>query len=129
MSGQKRIEVRTQNTNIRERVAIYATRTEVKQIDLEWLKSIHIQIPPLNKGCILGTVELTDSIKFTNSSEFRDFANWHLCDPSMFQHKTNVFGWYVNAPEEIELIPFKMPRGAIVWSKIDDELIAEAKLK
>lgn len=128
IAGRKSIEVRSRNTNIRERIAIYATRTKPKTQDLEWLvfrdeQHEHERI----RGFIIGTVEIYDSRLVQDANHFHKNLNSHLCYQDMYKEGQHF--WYMRNAQRITPIPYKMPKGAIVWTFVDDELIDEASLK
>ena len=128
IAGRKIIEVRSRNTNIRERVAIYATRTKPKTQDLEWLtfrdeQHEHERI----RGFIIGTVEIHDSRSVRDANHFHTNLDNHLCYQDMY--KKGQHFWYLRNAQRITPIPHKMKRGTVVWDAIDDKLINEASLK
>ena len=126
IGGIKEVEVRTFPTNIREYIAIYASRTKVKQSDMDWLsqymdhidyKKFCIEIP---KGKILGTVLLFDCKKYDGRIDFSKEINYHWNNPEWYNSK--MYGWELANAEEIKPIDFKF-NGSIVWSTIDNEII------
>lgn len=127
IAGRKTIEVRSRNTNIRERVAIYATRTKPKTQDIKWIKYLGHPVDNLVRGFIIGTVEIYDSYPVRNADHFHDNLNKHLCYQDMFKEGQHF--WYMRNAQRITPIPYKMPKGAVVWTFVDDELIDEASLK
>jgi hypothetical protein len=123
ISGQKTIELRTMPTNIRERIAIYATRTKIRVNDMKWLESTGASIPCAQKGKIIGTIKLSGCYEIVSSDEFKGLVNCHLCDPALFQYQSGVFGWQLQNPLEVESFEYKMKRGSVVWGFVDDKLI------
>jgi hypothetical protein len=115
--GYKTIEIRTQNTKIREEIVIYATRTEPKKCDLEIAKK-YISCVSLPKGVLLATARLADSI-ILKDDNFQNYFEKHkiLNQTNKFGH----YGWVLEDVKKIELHPFKMPKGAVIWSKIEME--------
>ena len=129
VSGIKDVEVRTFPTNIREYIAIYASRTKVKQSDMDWLqkymdcedyKTLYNEIP---KGKILGTVLLFECKKYSGRFDFSNEICFHWNNPEWYNSK--MHGWEFTNAEEIKPINFKF-KGSIVWSSIDDEIIDKA---
>lgn len=127
IASRKTIEVRSQNTNTRERIAIYATRTKPKTQDLEWLE--YLEIPPYNKirGYIIGTVEIYDVEHARDANHFHQNLHKHLCYQDMYKEGQHF--WYLQNAQRITPVPYKMKRGTIVWGAVDDGLIDEARLK
>lgn len=96
IQGIKKIEVRPRPTNIRERVAIYATT-------------------PVNK--ILGTVEIVGCVKLRIKFEYDLYADEHFAPDNYYKEGSTYF-WDLRRPIEFAVpIPYKPPKGAIVWSK------------
>lgn len=127
IAGRKTIEVRSRNTNIRERVVIYATRTKPKQQDVDWINYLGHPIDNLIRGFIIGTVEIYDAYPVRNADHFHDNLNKHLCYQDMYKEGQHF--WYMRNAQRITPIPYKMPKGCVVWTFVDDELINEANLK
>ena len=127
ITGRKTIEVRSQNTLARERVAIYATRTTPTKQDLEWLEYLGHPINNIVEGFIIGTVEIHNSMHVRDADHFHKNLNNHLCYQDMY--KKGQHFWHLQNEQRINAIPFKMPRGAVIWSFIDNKLIYEASLK
>ena len=118
----KTIEVRSRTTNIRERVAIYASCTPPKVEDMEHLNSIHVNtrdllIKGLPAGQILGTVEMCGSIQYANKNAFKEDSSAHLNNPESFK-LGKTYGWKLRDPIPCIPINYKPPKGAIVWSHI-----------
>lgn len=126
ISGIKDVEVRTFPTNIREYIAIYASRTKAKQSDMDWLhqymdyedyQRLCNEIP---NGKILGTVLLLDCKKYEGRTDFSKYINFHWNNPEWYNSK--MYGWELANAKEIKPIDFKF-KGSIVWSSIDDKII------
>ncbi|UGV39969.1 ASCH domain-containing protein [Methanococcoides orientis] len=113
--GYKTIEVRTQNTRIREEILIYASRTNPKECDLETAKK-YISCVSLPKGVLLATARLADSI-ILKDEDFQNYFEKHKL--SNQTNKFGHYGWILEDVKKIEPLPFKMPRGAVIWSKIE----------
>jgi len=134
ISGEKSIEVRTMPTNIRDYIAIYATRTKIRKEDTQWLETLedrgvldmdHISPEHLKEypqGKIIGTVHLHACKKYQCSPEFTEDAPLHLNKPEWYNSK--MWGWELASPRAINPIDFKF-NGSMVWSKIDDKLIED----
>lgn len=115
MSGDKELEIRSQPTKIQERIVIYASRTKMKQQELEWLvERNQVKIPDTHQGNVLGTVDLISCTK--KNLKYEDLDQ-HLTNPSWFKKET--YGWLMHEP--IKCVPFewKMPKGTVVWAPID----------
>ena len=133
MWGGKTLEIRTMNTNIREPIAIYASRSPPKICDLNWLEEYYqiglddiffedlgVDMDPFIKGAILGTVSLvgcreTSKYWFDNHAESHmNNSNWYI---------PGLFAWKLKDPRPITPIDFKFVQGQVVWSSIDKGLI------
>jgi hypothetical protein len=131
IGGIKDIEVRTFPTNIREYIAIYATRTKVKQCDMDWLRQYmdYGDYQKFNteiiKGKILGTALLVDCKKYGGRIDFSKDMIFHWNNPEWYNSK--MYGWDLANAEEIKTIDFKF-KGSIVWSSIDDTIVNEASI-
>ena len=119
VEGFKQIELRSVNTNIRERVAIYASRTT---IDSDFVQTVNIwkqrgEIFPIGK--ILGTVEITGSELNKGKHDFEDLKDKHISPERYFDARYTHF-WYLRNPVKFDItIPYKPPKGAVVWSKTE----------
>jgi len=138
VEGLKTIEVRSRPTNIRERVAIYATNhwyTEKEKKDMfdqfaSLLDNKVISDYAYNyafssvlsggeRGKIIGTVEITQSFKCYSSGDYEEYENLHLCSALNFD-LLNTHFWSLDNPVKFSSpIPYKPPKGAVVWSKTD----------
>lgn len=125
IAGRKTIEVRSMSTNTRERVAIYATMTKPKTHDLEWLRGFRHSGDNVVRGYIIGTVEIYDVKHARDADHFHDNLNKHLCYQDMYKEGQHF--WYIRNPQRITPVPFKMPRGAVVWTSVDDKLITNQR--
>lgn len=96
IDGKKTIEIRSRNTNIKERVAVYASS-------------------PVNK--IIGTVRIVASSQCIDEVEYETYKNEHLA-PSKFYKKGKTYFWHLKHPITFtEPIIYTPKRGTIVWSK------------
>lgn len=116
--GYKTSEIRTTNTNIRERIAIHASRSKPLKKDVDWLRSLGLQDDDLNslpKGVILGTVSLVESYRIESKNSFKVHAIDHMNNPDWY--KDGLYAWKMAAPHLLDTpIEYMPPRGAIVWS-------------
>jgi len=122
VEGLKTIEIRSRPTNIRERVAIYASK-KINELDCinsrgyVWNDKIHPDI--LKTGVILGTVDIYSSTTHPviSSAVFNINHKYHMAQDSYFT-KEGVHFWYLKDPIKFSIpIPYKPPKGAVVWSK------------
>lgn len=129
ISGQKTIELRTRRTYIRERIAIYASRTQTRKRDLKYLREEGNDTPDkMQKGHIIGTVELADCVKLTEN-KLVTTKEHHMTNPVWYggagginEHApVCVFGWKLKDPIQITPFEWKMKRGAVVWGSIDEK--------
>ena len=125
-NGDKTIEVRSRNTLIEERVAIYVSRTKMQTAEAGWMRHLGYTTDDSLRGHIIGTVEMCGATPIPSIDSFISNANEHLC-PAYF-YKGGQWNWHLKNPIEINPITFKMPKGAVIWTSIEDELIENAKL-
>lgn len=126
--GGKTSEIRTMNTNIRERIAIYASRTPERECDLNWLHKYGFDASLFDalvkmynafpKGVILGTVSLSDCTKIESKEMFNSTVDSHMNNPDWYQE--GLYSWDLVNPIMIEDIEFKFKPGQVVWSSIDE---------
>ena len=117
VEGLKTIEVRSRPTNIRERVAIYASTAKQETLEGEHGKNYNYRILPTGK--IIGTVEIATctNSKIISQKHFEMFHKYHFA-PSGFLVDGGVYFWYLEKPVEFSIpIHYKPPKGAVVWSK------------
>jgi len=138
IKGRKNIEVRHIPLNFKENVAIYASKytysgAEKEKIInyLNWLEKknllhyseyLEYKNVVINgiRGAILGTVNLES--RYHNNplydiGVFNAYKNSHLAPDSHFK-ETKTYFWHLDTPVKFETpIPYKPPKGAIVWSK------------
>ena len=116
--GYKTSEIRTTNTNIRERIAIHASRSKPLKKDVDWLRSLELKDDVLNslpKGAILGTVSLVESYRIESKNSFKAHVIAHMNNPDWY--KDGLYSWEMGAPHLLDTpIEYTPPRGAIVWS-------------
>lgn len=105
MYGGKTSEIRTMNTNKRERIAIYASWTEPSKRDLAWLDEygpegmfyeVCSNVDPFPRGVILGTVELFECNKIESKESFEANIDCHMNDPDWF--KNGMYSWELAKP-------------------------------
>jgi hypothetical protein len=117
VEGLKTIEVRSRVTNIREVIAIYASASKQDEIE-EYYREYNFYTLP--KGVIIGTVEIIgcadfDLITFSG----KELLSKASCLPS-YKISTNFYYWKLANPVKFfSPIPYKPPKGAVVWSKTD----------
>ena len=136
VEGLKSIEVRSRPTNIRGRVAIYATNhwysyNEVKtlfdhfdkladdKLITNYMSNYASSMVPSSgpRGKIIGTVEIVDSVKPISTLEYEIYYNNHLAPFSQYKDGSTHF-WMLKRPVKLsDPIPYKPPKGAVVWSK------------
>ncbi len=137
VEGLKTIEVRSSRTKIRGRIAIYSSEyknTEEEEgdfiehfqnlekkniISYSELKHVKDLIFNGEKGKIIGTVELTDSSKNSiyDIGTYKSYKNCHLTSDLYFVDR-NTFFWHLANPNKfLDPIPYKPPKGAVVWSR------------
>ena len=131
MWGGKTFEIRTMNTNIRETIAIYASRSPPAKCDLDWLEEYGLDdiffedlggdMDPFIKGAILGTVELV-GCREVSKHWFDNNIESHMNNPAWYQ--IGLRAWELKDPSPITPIDFKFKRGQVVWSSIEKGLIA-----
>ena len=129
--GGKTSEIRTMNTNIRERIAIYASRTPILKRDIDWLEKSGIIAASFDdldgcydafpQGYILGTVELFDCTKIESKDMFNSTVASHMNNPDWYQE--GLYSWNLVKTHMIEEIEFKFKPGQMVWSKTDEVIV------
>jgi len=120
--GKKTIEVRSRPTNIREKIAIYATRSA-------WDKGCeNINILPENhtypSGAIIATAEISACFEFEYARHFKGYnRNHRVLDAHPFFTGAGNYAWQLINVTKLETpIPFKMPKGCVVWANYEGEL-------
>jgi hypothetical protein len=133
VEGLKTIEVRSKPTNIKERVAIYSSTSKITNFyfnkELKIQKARDGEYP---KGAILGTVEIVASSCCNDGIEYDLYTNEHLAPVSnvlknkLYVEYGDIYFWHLRRPVKFsQPIPYKPPKGAVVWSNF--ELPEEAK--
>jgi hypothetical protein len=122
--GFKDLEVRSQNTNIRGPIAIYASRTKPVDSELEhyfnFMRRRLLPIPPLVQGKIIATAELENSFPVGCQEAFRTLEVNHLNPLSYYQEGLHF--WELGNVQKVEPVEHKF-KGSIVWGKVDKDLI------
>lgn len=125
VEGLKTIEVRSKTTNVRGKVAIYASTAKISAFYFN--KDLTIQKarePGHAKGAILGTVEVVASSCCNDSLEYDLYKNEHLAPVGdvlknkLYIEHGDLYFWHLRRPVKFyEPIPYKPPKGTVVWSK------------
>ena len=125
VEGLKSIEVRSKHTNIKERVAIYSSTTKIT--DFYFNKELKIQKArdgEYPKGVILGTVEIVASSSCNDGIEYDLYKNEHLAPigtvlkNKLYVEYGDLYFWHLRRPVKFsEPIPYKPPKGSVVWSR------------
>lgn len=118
--GKKTIEVRSRNTNIRGEIAIYASRSK---FDARGMLAPGYTPGSYEGGQIIATAEIVDCKQYIRTHEAAEDMNKHqirIKDGDELQH---MYGWELANIKKLETpIPFKMPRGCVVWANYDGEI-------
>ncbi len=96
MRGDKKIEYRSRNTNVRERVYIYASLTPA---DTEEFEDIGLKPGDLPTGVIIGTVEI---VGCNEEKGYFDSYEWHLANPERLEKPVKPD----NHPQPVWFTPF-----------------------
>ena len=122
--GFKTLEVRSRNTNIRGKIAIYATRTNPRNSELDYyfkfMSGMLKPIPPIQKGHIIATADIVDSYPVRTQEGFRTLYHNHLNPLSYYQEGLHF--WELENVQKVEPVEFKF-KGSVVWSSIDKSLL------
>ena len=117
--GKKTIEVKSRNTNIRGRVAIYATLSSFDPVLLNKTPATY----PFLKGYIIATVDIVDCKQYVRNHEFVHDRNKHLIPLDEINNYSCGYGWCLRNVKKLEQpIPYKMPKGCVVWANYEEEL-------
>lgn len=142
VEGLKTIEIRSRYTNIRERVAIYATNNKYTNEEKNQLFGHFRHLlnngvineyicdfacscmqHDTGNGSIIGTAELYYCEPMVITEKFHslnEYKNLHLVPNWFFDYKKGYFFWSMEQPIKFpKPIPYKPPKGAVVWSKTD----------
>lgn len=127
-NGDKTIEVRSRNMNIRERIAIYATRSNFDKRGKKYY-SRRSHINKYIRGYIIATAELTDSVQYIKSSQFVHNANQHIIPLINIEQYMGHYAWCLSNVQKLKHpIKFKMKKGCVVWDWIDNDEIRMANM-
>lgn len=112
--GKKTIEVRSRPTNIRERVAIYATRTMYDE------NGFGIGTRPLPRGYIIATAEIVGCIQYQPGLDFMEDQDAHMIPCKSIYEHVGDYAWKLENVKRIETpIKYKMPKGCVVWANAE----------
>lgn len=129
VEGLKTIEVRSKPTNIRGKVAIYASLSTPSDWDFRTVRQNIAELSMKHPekfseydfsigypiGQIIGTVEITESYEMSDFV-LADTYNEHF-SPKSYDYN---FGWELKKPVKFpQPIPYKPPKGAVIWSKTE----------
>lgn len=142
VGGFKTLEIRSMPTNIREKVAIYATNYSYtnKEKDLLFkhfenllnngMISDYVHnyayssvLSGGERGQIIGTVDIytvNPMIICDSEHDLNDYKNMHLAPSWLFDYEKQYWFWELENPVKFsEPIPYKPPKGVVVWSKTE----------
>jgi predicted transcriptional regulator len=115
VEGLKTIEVRSRPTNIRERVAIYASRAKQEPLEGKYGRDYNYRSLPTGK--IIGTVEIVGCVHLRNQFEFELYADEHLA-PIKHYVPGNTYFWDLKNSVKFDTpVSYLPPKGAVIWSK------------
>lgn len=133
--GLKGIEIRNSNAHY-GKIAIYAIKHTYTQNEVDEVKDWFLQLQykgyltkdeyeeasthefSKDKGYILGTVEIGATSQVMDFIDFSLHRPYHLAPDNFFRpDKKTYFWWLTNPVRFSEPIPYRPPKGAIVWSK------------
>lgn len=121
-TGKKTMELRTKSTNYRGDFALYASRTTPHKEDLTYVDNVlGLDMHPVcyEYGYILAVVELVDCVALDTFDKYYSYHRQHC--GSVFGFDSKLYGWQLDNIRPLrELVSFKMPKGAVVWTKIPD---------
>ena len=123
VEGLKTIEVRSRITNIRDKIAIYASSSKPDTIEEYYGEYNFYNLP---RGFIIGTVEIVGCTEF----DLITYSGKELLSKAsllpLYKITTDSAYWKLSNPVKFaQPIPYKPPKGAVVWSNF--ELPEEAK--
>jgi len=120
----KPLEVRSQNTQKRGEVAIYASRTKPKESELElyfkYFQNRLLPIPPVLQGQIIGMAHLVASYPVGCFESFRTLAVNH--HNPLDYYRDGLYFWEFEKVQQVKPVEYKM-NGSIVWGKVDRKLL------
>jgi hypothetical protein len=101
ISGKKTIELRTWNTKFRGEFLVHAPI----KIRRDVCKRLKIDESNLQKGVIIGKVEIYDVKYYHSLKEIKDDSDKHFADKSYFHHR---YGFLLRNPQSLRIpIPYK----------------------
>jgi hypothetical protein len=125
--GVKCMDIRTRDCHYRGPVAIYATRGNVRRKDKTYFKNILgiNEIPEyINRGKLIAYAEIVGTIRFDTPEKFYAYSECHYC--SSFYYQDGCYGWiFQNVKHLHHPINYKMPKGCVNWSRVNDSVIME----
>lgn len=124
INGYKSIEVRSMNTELRGKVAIYASKTPPRKEDIAqmnrlfdnyYMQPLPDELKNLPRGKILGYARIWASEGNIKRIKWNDLCTVHCAPDSYYSSKTHF--WYLNSIEKLEEpIDYQMPQGCVVWA-------------
>lgn len=133
-SGKKIIEIRgypAPQKHIGQQIAIYASRSKPTRADFDHCLNMHGRLhgsyilPHLTRGAIIATATLSSSLKCTGRQDFNCWQHDHW-NPLDYYRPEKTYYWVLDNIQALKNpVPFKMPRGAIVWTSIEDTRLNE----
>lgn len=118
-TGIKTVEVRSKPSNIRERVAIYASRTPDNELGKGIVR------PGMPKGYIIATVEIVGCKQYIQGTDFLEDDVNHMipCANLSIHEFVGFYGWKLANVKRLETpMPYKMPKGCVVWASVELDL-------
>ena len=104
--GLKTIEIRSWPTSRRGVVWIHAGQISDSREEAWRHLPDDLQHAAKQKGGIIGRVELTDCLKYSEQKSFDADCGKHLNDPSWF-HEPPLYGFVLGQPQPTEFEPLK----------------------
>ncbi len=119
--GKKTVEVRSQVTKkIGERIAIYASTSAWDKGTIDVAHNHLSLCYPYQYGAIIATAEIVGCRQYQSFPDFvQDEQNHRIpCASSMDIGPFGSYAWKLANVRKLETpIPFKMPKGCVVWAK------------
>ena len=116
IDGLKTIEARSRPTNIRGRVAIYASKAKQSTLEGEYGPEYNYRILPT--GMILGTVEIYSCEPCKSLSYFELYKSGHLA-PDEYYKEDKTYFWHLRRPQKFDVpILIKWPSTGS-WAQIE----------
>ncbi|WP_094226942.1 ASCH domain-containing protein [Methanolobus psychrotolerans] len=122
--GYKCMDIRSTDCHYRGPVAIYATRGNVRRKDKIYFKNIlgASGFEQQNRGYLLCVADITGTIRFDTPEKFAAYSECHYCSP--FSFVSGQYGWILSNVRELDRhIPYKMPKGCVNWSRVNDSVV------